>query len=104
MIYIDPITTHFCFFCPRCIYPATPHVVWREAQGYDSVIRLHLKCSMMLGERLIGDAFEGNPDLNPEEYVSSRVLKRIQYAKEVAYERRNHYLIRKIRKYSALPW
>jgi len=74
-----------CYFCPKAINEGSRYVEWEECyrthaprQGHR--IRLHPKCAIMLGQRLIGDAFSADGKIDTSENVLHAVGSRIHLA------------------------
>jgi hypothetical protein len=58
-----------CYFCPATIATGSSYVLWDETcfrPGTKHTLLLHPKCAVMLAERLIGDAFEANPQVDTQ--------------------------------------
>lgn len=74
-----------CFFCHRPIEANTDHVMWVESNNYVENpteegkirLRLHPRCSVMLGERLIGDGFSADKNVADPDTVKFLVNSRI---------------------------
>ncbi len=74
-----------CFFCRRAdrtIKQGERYVEWHEAVNYQENptlegvyrLRLHPRCAVMLGERLIGDACEANHHEPHPDFQSDRTI------------------------------
>jgi len=75
-----------CYFCPKPINGVA--VSWTEINNYQlnpneegcHKLLLHPKCAVMLGERLIGDAFRADKNVESKKTVIQLVESRMKYA------------------------
>lgn len=65
-----------CFFCYKNINGKA--VMWEDMDQQEIII-LHPKCACMLGERLIGDAFEADKNVQEVSTVHMLIDDRIRY-------------------------
>lgn len=70
-----------CFFCYHPIPPLEKCVEWqgcRKSKSRQHDIQLHAKCAVMLGMRLIGDAFTANPKVDDPASVLDLTANRME--------------------------
>lgn len=68
-----------CFFCHLKISPQEKFVEWEGCHiNNQPTIQMHARCAVMLGSRLIGDAFEANGKVDDRESVLDSVSSRIR--------------------------
>ena len=90
---IEDVKNGSCYFCPKPINGKA--VEWVEITNYQNDpeakyshrLLLHPKCAVRLGERLVGDAFQADPEVDRPELVQELIDSRIDYARHKANEK-----------------